>query len=196
MPNEVTSAPITRESEETWEKIQERRRVFVHEIAGKYSKISERLFSEPRVYRSSDVSYRGGPQHWNKSVIDPGKVDITQMFHCHLDIYVPGAVSQRHAHMNSAVFYILAGFGHDIHDGKRIDWKAGDVVIVEPGCVHQHFNDSDDEFARVLVIKEKPAFVFANLIYQRMIVPNSKDPLPGFENVDPTLVDPFEANAV
>ena len=133
----------------------------------------------------------GGPQHWNKSVIDPGKVEGTQLFHCHLDIYVPGARSQRHAHMNSAVFYILSGFGHDIHDGKRIDWKAGDVVIVEPGCVHQHFNDSDEEFARLLVVKAKPLFIFANLVYQRMIIPNAKEPIPGFEDVDPTDIDPF-----
>lgn len=195
LQNEVSNTATTQENDKSWESIQERRRVFVHEIAGKYSKISERLFSGPRVYHSSDVEYRGGPQHWNKSVIDPGKVDATQMFHCHLDIYVPGARSQRHAHMNSAVFYILSGHGHDVQDGKRIDWKAGDIVIVEPGCVHQHFNDSEDEFAQVLVIKQKPAFIFANLIYQRMIVPNSKEPVPGFENVDPTLIDQFDVKA-
>lgn len=171
--------------------IEEHRRIFVHEVAGKYSKIYERLFAGPRVYHSRDQSYRGGPQHWTKSVIDPGRVDVTQMFHSHLDIYVPGAISQRHAHMNSAVFYILEGFGHDEHDGKRIDWKAGDVVIVEPGCVHQHFNDSDTEFARMVVIKPKPLFIFTNLVYQKMIVPNSKVPVPGYEDVDPDEIDPF-----
>jgi mannose-6-phosphate isomerase-like protein (cupin superfamily) len=173
------------------QKIDESKRIFVHEISGKYSTLYERIFTQPRVYRSSDISYTGGQQHWHKSIIDPSRTDVTQMFHCHIDMYVPKSTSQRHAHMNSAVFYILRGVGHDIHDGKRIDWKAGDVVIVEPGCVHQHFNDSSDEFAIVLVIKAKPAFMFANLIYQKMIVPNAKDPIPGFENINPNQVDPF-----
>lgn len=171
----------------------ETNRVFVHEITAKYSQLYEYLFNEPRVYHSSDVTYQGGPQHWHKSVIDPAKVKITQMFHCHLDIYAPGTQSQRHAHMNSAVFYILSGIGHDVHDGNRIDWQAGDVVIVEPGCVHQHFNDSSEEFARVLVIKAKPAFMFANLIYQKLIIPNPTNPIPGFENLDITKIDPFYA---
>ena len=171
--------------------VRERHRTFVHEISGEYSAIYRRLFSFPRVYQSSEVPWTGGPQHWHKSVIDPGKVDVTQMFHCHLDIYAPGARTQRHAHMNSAVFYILAGVGHDVHDGRRIDWKAGDAVIVEPGCVHQHFNDSDSEFARVLVIKAKPAFIFANLIYQRLVTPGPKVSIPGYEIVDPSQVDPY-----
>ncbi|HEX3649036.1 MAG TPA: hypothetical protein VHV49_11455, partial [Pseudonocardiaceae bacterium] len=79
----------------------------------------------------------------------------------------------------------------DVHDGKRLDWQAGDVVIVEPGCVHQHFNASDTEFARMVVLKAKPLFIFASLIYQRMIVKNAKDPVPGYEDVDPAEIDPY-----
>ena len=48
---------------------------------------------------------------------------------------------QKHGHLNSAVFYVLKGHGHDIHDGRHMQWKAGDVMLVENGCVHQHFND-------------------------------------------------------
>lgn len=175
--------------------VRERHRTFLHEISGEYSAIYKRIFSYPRVYPSNEVAWTGGPQHWHKSVIDPGRVDVTQMFHCHLDIYAPGARTQRHAHMNSAVFYILAGSGHDVHDGRRIDWKAGDAVIVEPGCVHQHFNDSDTEFARVLVIKAKPAFIFANLIYQKLVTPGPKGPLPGYETVDISEIDPYSRDS-
>ncbi len=39
---------------------------------------------------------------------------------------------------------------------RHIPWKAGDVMIVENGCVHQHFNDSPDEEAVLLVFKAKP----------------------------------------
>jgi mannose-6-phosphate isomerase-like protein (cupin superfamily) len=173
------------------EEAKERRRIFVREVAGRYGKIYEEMFSRPRVFRSGDRPYGGGPQHYNKTVISPEMDGSPASVHSHLDIYVPGARSQRHAHMNSAVFYILEGQGYDVHDGKRLDWKAGDVVIVEPGCVHQHFNSSDTEFARMLVIKAKPLFIFASLLYQQMIVKNAKEPVPGYESVDPEGIDPY-----
>ena len=174
--------------------LEDRERLFVRELSGRYGEIYKAMFEGPRVFHSTDVEYRGGPQHFNKTIVSPEIPGAAPMFHSHLDIYVPGSRSQKHAHMNSAVFYILEGTGYDIHDGKRLDWKAGDVVIVEPGCVHQHFNASTTEFVRILVIKAKPVFMFADLIYQRMIVRNEKVPVPGYENVDPEALDPFYAS--
>ena len=29
------------------------------------------------------------------------------------------------------VFFVLKGKGHDVHDGRRYDWEAGDALIVE-----------------------------------------------------------------
>ena len=83
--------------------------------------------------------------------------------------YAPGAYSQKHGHLNSACFYIIKGRGHDVHDGRRIEWKAGDVMFVENGCVHQHFNDDPDNEAILLVFKAKPLFLFMHLLYQKMI---------------------------
>ena len=48
-------------------------------------------------------------------------------------------------------------------------WKAGDVMIVENGCVHQHFNDDPDEEAVLLVFKAKPLFLFMHLLFQRIV---------------------------
>lgn len=165
-----------------------KRRVFVREVAGAYSEIYKQLSERPRVFSQSDAAFRGGPQHWVKGVINPGRNEATQLFECHIDVYAPGARGQRHAHMNSAMFYILEGEGYDVHDGKRYDWKAGDVCIVEPGCVHQHFNASATEPARMLVMKSKPLFIFAGLMHQRTVVPEPTEPVPGYENYDPTLV--------
>lgn len=171
--------------------LEDRERLFVREMSGRYGELFRSMVEGPRRFRSAEVAYRGGPQHFNKTIVSPEKDGASPMFHSHLDIYVPGARSQRHAHMNSAVFYILEGSGYDIHDGKRLEWKAGDVVIVEPGCVHQHFNGSDTEYVRILVIKAKPLYMFADLIYQRMIVKNATEPVPGCEDVDPAAIDPF-----
>ena len=94
---------------------------------------------------------------------------ITQAIECHVEAYAPGAFSQKHGHLNSACFYIIKGRGYDIHDGKKIPWKAGDVMFVENGCVHQHFNDDPDNEALLLVFKAKPLFLFMHLLYQKMI---------------------------
>jgi gentisate 1,2-dioxygenase len=55
------------------------------------------------------------------------------------------------------------------HDGRRIEWKAGDVMLVENGCVHQHFNDSESEECVHLVFKAKPLFLFMHLLLQKMV---------------------------
>ena len=117
-------------------------------LEGTYSHLYKSLTEEPRVYSSKDVPWKGGPGHFGKSVISPQAVAVTQSIESHIEAYAPGASGQKHGHLNSAVFYVLKGHGHDVHDGRNIPWKAGDVMIVENGCVHQHFNDSKDEEAR------------------------------------------------
>src|SRR3546814_8129907 len=53
--------------------------------------------------------------------------------------------------LNSAVFFVLKGKGHDEHDTVKLPWEAGDACIVENGCVHQHFNDDPKNDAVVLI---------------------------------------------
>ena len=122
---------------ERWAK----KRTFVRALEGTYSHLYKQLIDQPRVFSSKDVPWKGGPGHYGKSVISPQAVNITQSIESHIEAYAPGASGQKHGHLNSAVFYVLKGRGHDMHDGRHIPWKAGDVMIVENGCVHQHFND-------------------------------------------------------
>jgi len=88
--------------------------------------------------------------------------------------------------MNSAVMYVLEGKGHDVHDGIRYDWQAGDAVLVRNACVHQHFNDDQTRPARVVVIKPKPLISFLNLYLQKTVSLPENKPLPGFEDFVPT----------
>ena len=67
------------------------------------------------------------------------------------------------------MFYVLKGKGHDVHDGRRIEWKAGDVMLVENGCVHQHFNDSDERGMRPPRVQGQAAFLFMHLLLQKMV---------------------------
>ena len=121
-------------------------RTFVRGIQGDYNLHEElaRLRARPRVARGRDKEFFNGPNVFSKHYIEP-KDGIGQTLHIHLQEYAPGASSQKHGHVNEAVFYILDGIGAEVHDGVRYEWEAGDVVIVHNNCVHQHFNRSREK---------------------------------------------------
>lgn len=174
-----------KEAEVKWERWQ-KRRVFVREVAGKYAELLQQLMQQPRVYKSKTKPFKGGPTKFGKPMINPQEVAIAQSIETHMDVFAPGQYSQKHGHMNSAVFYILEGKGHEIHDGVRYDWQAGDAVIVGNARVHQHFNDDRTRPARALVFKAKPMFIFLNLLFQANVTYPPSEPLPGFEDFKPT----------
>jgi quercetin dioxygenase-like cupin family protein len=155
-------------------------RIFVRAIAGAYNLKDElkRLRSLPRVIKGTEMKFNDGPQSFSKHFVEPGD-GMTQTLHIHLEEYAPGGTTQKHGHVNEAAFYILDGIGHEVHDGVRYDWKAGDVAIVHNNCVHQHFNSDPLKPARALVLKTKPMFLFMNMLFQQMVIPRPKEPEPG-----------------
>jgi quercetin dioxygenase-like cupin family protein len=167
-----------------WERWQ-KKRVFVREVAGKYGEVYRQLLEQPRVYKSKAVPFKGGPTKFGKNVVNPQSAPVTQAVETHIDVLAPGTYGQRHGHMNSAVFFILAGKGYDVHDGVRINWEAGDAAIVENACVHQHFNADPNHEARILVFKAKPLFLFFHLLFQKNVEYPPSAPLPGWEGFKP-----------
>jgi len=157
----------------------------VRALEGTYGELQQGLMDQPRIYKSKDWAWKGGPQFFDKPIINPQRTDIAQSIETHISVIAPGGTGQRHGHMNSALFYILSGKGYDIHDGKRIDYEAGDVIIVENGCVHQHFNASDEEDLVSLVMKAKPLFLFMHMLFQKVAEYPPKEPAPGWEHWEP-----------
>ena len=145
-----------------------RKRVFVRALEGTYGNLVRDLFEQPRVYRSRDLQWKGGPSFYGKKVINPQSAKIAQSIETHIEVFAPGGYGQKHGHMNSAVFYVLKGKGHDVHDGRRMDWEAGDALLVENACVHQHFSDEPDDESIVLVMKAKPLFLFMHMMFQKV----------------------------
>ena len=162
---DAAPAGHNRERPTVWDAWQ-KKRVFVRALEGTYSHLTKELLEQPRVYSSKDMPWKGGPQHYGKFVISPQRNKVVQSIETHIEAYGPGAYGQKHGHLNSAVFYVIKGRGHDIHDGRRIDWKAGEVMFVENGCVHQHFADEE---SILLVFKAKPLFLFMHLLYQKVV---------------------------
>jgi quercetin dioxygenase-like cupin family protein len=162
----------------------DRKRVFVRALENTYGDVYKGLFEAPRVYHAKDWGWHGGPQFWDKAVINPQSVNVAQSIECHLDAYAPNGVGQKHGHMNSAVFYVLTGKGKDIHDRAVMDYVAGDALVVENGCVHQHMNVGDEQML-VLVMKAKPLFLFMHMLFQKMVEYPEKDVPKGGEDYAP-----------
>lgn len=172
------------QEEVVWERWQ-KKRTFVRALEGTYGDLTKTLLDQPRIIRSRDIKWKGGPQIFGKSVVNPQSQAVTQSIETHIEAYGPGAYGQKHGHLNSAAFFVLKGRGHDIHDGRRIDWKAGEIMLVENGCVHQHFNDDPDNEAILLVFKAKPLFLFMHLLFQKIVSYPPKTPIEGHEDWAP-----------
>jgi quercetin dioxygenase-like cupin family protein len=166
---------------ERWTK----KRTFVRGLEGTYGELYSELFAQPRVYHTSDLNWKGGPQNFGKKVINPQACRVAQSIETHIDAFAPGGYGQKHGHMNSAVFLVLKGKGHDIHDGRRMDWEAGDALIVENACVHQHLSDDQNDETIVLVMKAKPLFLFMHMIFQKVVEYPPKEPAPGQDGYEP-----------
>ena len=51
--------------------------------------------------------------------------------------------SGKHCHQGGVSLFVIEGKGYTVVDGQRVDWEAGDLIIlpIRPGgIVHQHFN--------------------------------------------------------
>ena len=180
--NRVTPADdFTGDNKVVWERWA-KKRTFVRALEGTYGELKDELYNQPRVYKTTDLKWKGGPQNFGKKVINPQACRVAQSIEAHIDVFAPGGYGQIHGHMNSAVFFVLKGKGHDIHDGRRVDWEAGDALIVENCCVHQHLNDDLEGESIVLVMKAKPLFLFMHMIFQKMVQYPPTDPAPGQEN--------------
>ena len=161
-----------------------KKRIFVRALEGTYGKLVRALFDAPRVYHMKDFEWSEGPQSYDKTPINPEQVQIAQSIESHYGLHAPGGRSAMHGHMNSAVFLILKGKGYDIHDGRRIEYKAGDAVIVENACVHQHCAEEDSEL-EYLVMKAKPLFLFMHMIFQKIVEWPPKEAVEGKERYVP-----------
>lgn len=166
-----------------------RKRLFVRGLeSGSYSLRWElnRLRKVPRVIKGKDVKLHLGPQYFNANILSPSD-GTSQVLFAHYVVLAPGGRSQKHGHMNEAMFYILDGKGYDIHDGVRYDWEAGDIVVVNNACVHQHFNADPDRPARAIIIKSKPLLLFMNMVMQEEVERQPKTPVEGHDYYEPTF---------
>jgi gentisate 1,2-dioxygenase len=62
----------------------------------------------------------------------------------------PARWQARHRHGGEAYLYVVSGNGHTEVDGVDYSWSAGDLVVVDHWCWHQHFNDDQETSSRLI----------------------------------------------
>jgi len=79
----------------------------------------------------------------------------TQNFFATMTVRPPGIVDHPHRHTSAAINYYFAGSGYSIVEGRRYDWKAGDLMLSAPGWgVHNHA--SNDAAVYELTVQDSP----------------------------------------
>ena len=91
----------------------------------------------------------------------------TPNFFSTITIRPPGIVDKPHRHVSSAINYYFRGSGYSRVEGKRYEWKAGDLMVSAPGwAVHNHAsNDGDPVYE--LTIQDQPLNIYMeSLLWQ------------------------------
>ena len=77
----------------------------------------------------------------------------------HISEVPPGGQKDGHRHLDEATFYILSGRGWselrqaDGEPDQRIDWAAGDVIVIPANAWHKHYNADPDRPALQIAFK-------------------------------------------
>src|SRR5580704_239183 len=69
-----------------WER-KTKHRIFVRALEGTNGNLVHELYSQPRVYRTKDLKWKGGPGSYGKKIINPQAVKVAQSIETHMEVY-------------------------------------------------------------------------------------------------------------
>ena len=102
----------------------------------------------PVVVRSTDREFQLTRQAHLKYYLDPTSFKDTPLQDWLVFINDVKKHSGKHRHQGGLVIYVIEGCGYSIVDDERVEWEAGDLLLlpIKPdGVVHQHFNHTPGE---------------------------------------------------
>ena len=144
----------------------ERERTYYDFVVDAQKTERDRSYTGQVVVRGKDCFFQQGRQGLTKPYLKPSVYSGDPITTCvdgwNVFIQVVDKHSGKHRHQGGLVIYIMEGEGHSIVDGERLDWEAGDLMLLplKPGgCEHQHFNKYEDQPVKWL------AFIHVN-VYQ------------------------------
>jgi gentisate 1,2-dioxygenase len=85
---------------------------------------------------------------------------------CRAQLLRPDEHTKAHRHTGSAVYHVVKGEGATIIDGKRFNWRKGDIIAQPPWAVHEHANSSAKDDAVLFSIQDAPVLNALGLFYE------------------------------
>ena len=162
-------------SDQTHEAIFQARRRVQNPTATKtrYDWFLSRLAEENRVERETPRLIRGTDCSWEST--RQGRLKFcmsrwTEVAARALDLVVQeissGEHSGEHRHIFEELLLVVKGRGHDVHEGTRHPWEAGDLICIPPMIAHQHVNDGEDAAQLISVWSRQPGHEYLGRIEQ------------------------------
>lgn len=75
---------------------------------------------------------------------------------CQVQMLRPGERTRAHRHTSSAVYHVVRGQGATTINGRRFEWRRGDVLALPTWAWHEHENTSASEEAFLFAVTDQP----------------------------------------
>ncbi|MFJ4830775.1 cupin domain-containing protein [Streptomyces sp. NPDC088747] len=128
----------------------------------------------PRPLETDDLVVREEDLAWYEPADNPTRLapvlgTAVASFEMFLQDFAPGGSTDMQRHHHEAVHYVLSGSGYsEIGDGRHT-WERGDFVSVPPMMWHRHYNGSDTEPVRMLIIENSKLLDHLGLNYRTSV---------------------------
>lgn len=129
------------------------------EVLRRRDKWVERAMTGKVLIRGTEREYEVGRQGRLKRYLQPQFHPETALSDWIVFINHIQRQSGRHRHQGSLVLFVLEGEGASEVEGRRVDWKTGDLLLlpVKPhGVTHQHFNKDQSSGCRWMAFIYEP----------------------------------------
>lgn len=121
-------------------------------------RVSKQRTPLPRLPETDQLIVREQDLIWYEPKDNPARLAPVlsapmKSFELFLQEFVPGGASDMQRHHHEAVHYVISGHGYSEIGDRRYDWDQGDFVCVPPMMWHRHYNGSETEPVRMLLVE-------------------------------------------
>jgi hypothetical protein len=140
-----------------------------------YKQVRDRSLTGKIVVKAADRPFRQTRQGLIRHYLSQIALPDTAVHNWIVFVHDIHRHSGKHKHQGGLAIFVLEGEGYTIVDGDRIDWQAGDLILLPlklGGCEHQHFNRHADQPCKWIAFIHRPIHdEVASVLEQREVSP-------------------------
>ncbi len=136
--------------------------------------VAEKWKKSRLVIKSGELEFKTDVQGTSAQVVNSSLGFANSQIGAFIREIPVGWKSGKHKHNMEAIIMIIQGTGYTVIDGIKHEWKKGDVITIPPVAVHQHFNSSTKEAARLFAVTTMPLMVNIGSFVAEQVEPTGK----------------------